>query len=128
MGRWEEARAVGQLLEVGDEHRIQSLSASCIKRPSVPNSVDIDARLNNSLNIQISRISVSVRQQEQQIIIFELDCRSSSLRMTSRWSGMPPSTLTSQVPQIPSLHECGMSIPFASKASRIEESAGTLIT
>ena len=42
---------------------------------------------------------------EQQIIIRVFSAFSAALSTRSRWSGVPPSTRTSQVPQMPSRHE-----------------------
>ena len=65
-------------------------------------------------------------ERETQIIMQSFACRSSSPRTESRWSGTPPRTAVSQVPQVPSAHEDRTPTPASSTTDRMDRSGGTV--
>ena len=71
-----------------------------------------------------SRTSRSVQDRDTQIIMQSPARRSSSVSTESRWSGTPPSTAVSQVPQVPSAQDDRTPTPASSTTSRIERSGG----
>src|SRR5437667_7623506 len=71
-----------------------------------------------------SRTSRSVQDRDTQIIMQSPVLRSSCVSTESRWSGTPPSTVVSQVPQVPSAQDDRTPTPDSSTTSRIERSGG----
>ncbi len=65
---------------------------------------------------QMSSTSLGVFAPEQQIIMVAFSLRSLSVRMESRWSGMPEITRVSQAPHTPSSQEWGTWMPASRTA------------